>query len=206
MIGLKKSFDEYVYEFVHSVLTNNPLPDDEKVRGSSTTGEDNSQPINEASQSTLLKSIALQIKQQLSGTVGTNLRGQPISKMGNLVTKEKLKMYISPRFPNNVFLPDQLKNFSENQYFQIFFVLWADEQENQTGAIVDRLVRRRFIFVFPTSQITETTEADIFVYLESALQAETYESDKYGYPYLTTIPIPRIDTPIIIIPPTPIGK
>jgi len=201
MISLKKSLEEYVYEFLHSILVNSPLPDDEELITSQTSGDNTSVAIDETSQTSLLRSIAFYLRQQMTGDQATGLRGQTLPKTGILLTKESIKVFVSPRFPNNVFLPSQLSEFKNNQFFQIFFALWVSEKQNGNGVVIDRLVRRRFIFVLPTRNVREETTQSIISYIRSEIENDTFSADVYGYPYFTEIPILKIGGTLPFIPP-----
>lgn len=157
MITQKKTVEEYVYEYTTAVLTNNPFPDKEYYWEASLGAA--------------------------TGDSSVGLRGQSIPKTGRLVTNRCLRMFVSPAFPNNVVLPDDLKGYADKASYHCYFGLYLREILNQFGIIVAREVLRRFVYVLPVkddlSDVVFDNWQDWVNYDDS-----TPHDNKYAFPIL----------------------
>lgn len=168
MITQKKTVEEFIYEFMMAVLTNSPFPDFEEFIDTDIDGP--------------------------TGDSTVGLRGELIPKFGRISTKYAVRMYVSPSFPNNVILPDDLQGYADKTSYQCYFGLHVRELQNQVGIIINREIKRKFIYVLPTKAQTENEDfaETVFNTIKDLIDANNdYPQNLFGYPVLYTLEVPE---------------
>jgi len=147
MIQSKKTVEEYVFEFINGVMLNQAPPDAEIILYSSFV-KDPEPAFNDTSDSQSLRTMARMLRALFqSGNLVNLPAGNELPGSKGLQVTNKMKVYISPSFPNNLATPFDLEGFEDNQFLHVFFFLETEEIRNGDAVIVQHSIARRHIYV-----------------------------------------------------------
>lgn len=185
MIQGAKRVEDYVSEFVLGVMTNDPFPDLQivtEVRNE----EGDPTPPEDTNELQTLRSMLTFIRNAVRGRTKTGLNGQQLPFFGRLISYEIYKMYISPIFPNNLILPNDLENYENKKDLQAMLILKTTEIRNQFGIVCDRRIERRGIYCWTYKEL-EAMQSRLYDFLTEIKidwDRGNFRQDLFGYPII----------------------